>query len=281
MNDMGTAISHGVFRLRDLAAQLPSKEINAAIRSQRLSRIAYGWYAVPGAIPQVVRAVQRGETVTCLSALKLHGIWVPPSNRDHRRAMHGHPRRPDHCSGWHPPRTCDPIDPPLVALRQTRTCLGTEGFVVLCDSLLNHGLAPAVLRGELADLPASVRARLDLCDLSESGTETIVRLRLRRLGIAVRCQVVIKGIGRVDLLIGASLIIEVDSVSHHTSLKDYEKDRLRDRAAITLGYTVIRLTYEQVMGNWDACAEQILAIVRADRHRRVPTTMDDAPFPPR
>ena len=159
-----------------------------------------------------------------------------------------------------------------IAVASAANCLDAEGVVIVLDSMLNKRLiAIAAARAIVA---ASRFARLNLaerCDAkSESGTETIIRLRLRAQRIHVRTQVNIAGVGRVDFLVGDRLIIEADSREHH--LPAYQSDRTRDRVAIGLGYVVIRLTYEDVVYRWDVVLEDILLVIRRRAHRG-PITM--------
>jgi very-short-patch-repair endonuclease len=151
-------------------------------------------------------------------------------------------------------------------------CLDAEGLIIVLDSMLNKRMI------DMADarsiVAASRFARHNLaerCDPgSESGTETIIRLRLRATGIHLRTQVVIPGVGRVDLLVGDRLIIEADSREHH--LAKYQTDRTRDRVATGLGYVVIRLTYEDVVYRWGVVFGDIQAIIRRRAHRGPTTT---------
>lgn len=113
-----------------------------------------------------------------------------------------------------------------------------------------------------------MQALLTKCDFAESGTETLVRLKLRAGGIRVRPQMVIGGVGRVDLLIGARLVIEVDSREHHTSADAYESDRARDRKLTAMGYLVVRLSYRQVLHEWAEIEPDLLALIRRDAHVR-------------
>ncbi|MGV9825904.1 DUF559 domain-containing protein [Gordonia sp. NPDC003429] len=155
------------------------------------------------------------------------------------------------------------------ALRHALKCLDDEGIVVVCDSILHLGLL------ELRDLddvfaaaPRRVRRLLDHCDpTAESGTETMVRLRLRLLGIGVSTQVRIIGLGRVDLLVGTRLIIEVDSEEFHDrSAAQRARDRRRDEIATDLGYIPLRLDYKRVMYEWADAEATILDIVRRRDH---------------
>lgn len=228
-----------------------------------------GWYAGPSANPQVVRAVSAGGILGCVSVLRHYGVWVPDSGlhvRYSRRARQSRPRV----------RSCQPyrFDPPIVgaidpidiAVASAAHCLDTEGLIVVLDSMLNKQMI------EMADardiVSASRFAHLNLAERldpkSESGTETMIRLRLRALGIHLQTQVDIPGVGRVDLLVGDRLIIEADSREHH--LSKYQPDRTRDRVAVGLGFLAMRLTHEDVVYRWDLILEDILSVVRRGAH---------------
>jgi very-short-patch-repair endonuclease len=122
--------------------------------------------------------------------------------------------------------------------------------------------------------PASrVAALLDKCDPdSQSGTESITRVRLRAVGFSVVVQPRIPGVGRVDLRVGR-LLLECDSIRHHTSLENYHNDRRRDRRALVDGWLAMRITYDDVLYGWDAVIADIRAITRSDRHRKLPTAL--------
>ena len=160
------------------------------------------------------------------------------------------------------------VDGVDVALAAAVNCLDPEGVVVVLDSMLNKRMI------ELADARTLVNysrfTHLDLASrldgLSESGTETYVRLRLRALGIGLQIQVVISHIGRVDILVGTSLVIECDSNEHH--LEKYQEDRTRDRMLVGLGFIVMRLTYEDIMWRWHEVLPDILAVIRRRDHLR-------------
>jgi very-short-patch-repair endonuclease len=248
------------------AAQLRA----AGIEKHGWSQVRRGWYASPSADPLVVRAVSAGGVLGCTSALRLLKVWVPDSTLHIRYSSRGRRSHPG-------VRSCQPygLDPPIVgavdepdiALASAANCLGAEGLIVVLDSMLNKRMIePADARTVVA---ASRFAHLNLADRcdakSESGTETLIRLRLRALRIQLRTQVTISGVGRVDFLVGERLIVEADSREHH--LSKYQSDRTRDRVAIALGYVVIRLTYEDVVYRWDVVLADILSVVRRKAHR--------------
>lgn len=246
----------------------------AQLRAAGMSRprswqtLRRGWYASQSADPQVVRAVAAGGVLACASVLRRRQVWVLDSALHVRYSKRA--RRPG-VRSCHPYRLDPPIagavDPVDIAVASAANCLGAEGLVVVLDSMLNKQMIqPADARSIVT---ASPLAHLDLaarCDpKSESGTETIIRLRLRALGIELRTQVDIPGVGRVDFLVGDRLIIEADSKEHH--LPRYQSDRTRDRVAISLGYLVIRLTYEDVVYRWDIVQADILTLIRRRKHR--------------
>jgi len=105
---------------------------------------------------------------------------------------------------------------------------------------------------------------------AESGTETRVRLFLARRGYKVRSQPSVRGVGRVDLLVGESLIIECDSHAHHTGEANYRGDRSRDLNATASGHRVVRLTWEQVFLTWATTQALLLAHLRTRRYRWPP-----------
>lgn len=209
-----------------------------------------------------------------MAALRRHGIWVP----EHHRKLHVRPENrgaPVHgaCRLHGPiPRPDRSVDDVLTAVRFAARCLEAEGLIVVVDSVLNGKRATRqeVERALMAS-PQSVRRHLDWTDgEAQSGTETMVRLRQRARNIAVTTQHRVPGVGRVDLLVGERLVIEVDSHAHHTGVERYEADRARDRRLVQLGYVVLRLSYKQVVHDWPETEKVILDLVRRREHRGRP-----------
>lgn len=142
------------------------------------------------------------------------------------------------------------------------------------DSMLHQKM---IERDELAQLlsayPKRIRDLVNWCDgRAESGTESLTRFRLARAGVKLRPQVTVVGIGRVDLLIGKRLIIEVDSREFHDGEDPFESDRRRDRRLKARRYIVIRLTYQQVMSEWDEAFADIMCVIRRRDHLRALST---------
>lgn len=269
-------LTHGIARYSDLLqVGLRRADIRRLERLGQLQRIRRGWYASSGSPPEVVRAVRMGGVLACVSALRHYGVWVPPGTQLHvRMSEHHHARQPAH-PGVHlcpvPERVAPAVavDPLETALLAATRCLDDEGIVVVLDSILNQRLLTrSQLTVILADCPRRVQRLLAETDAkAESGTESMVRFRLRRLGIKVRSQIVMAGVGRVDLLVGTRLVIEVDSREHHTGAAAYSNDRRRDLFLVTRGgMLVIRLTYDQIVYEWDAVVVELLRIIRRREH---------------
>jgi very-short-patch-repair endonuclease len=72
-------------------------------------------------------------------------------------------------------------------------------------------------------------------------------------------QVVIRGVGRVDLLVEGRLIVELDGRETHHDDEAFERDRLRDVATAIDGYRSLRLSYRQVMYGWPRAQEAVFA----------------------
>lgn len=89
---------------------------------------------------------------------------------------------------------------------------------------------------------------------SDSGIESITRVRLLRAGVSA--QVKIDG-HRVDLLIGERLVIQLDGKPHLTDPAQLARDRAQDRRLRRMGYTVLRYGYSEVVFGWPNVIDEI------------------------
>lgn len=260
----------GIWTTKDLlAVGWGQTEVRHALAEGKLTRLRKGWYADEVAGEETKRAVRLGGVVSCVSVLKREGVWVPACSNLHLRFSRHYsdrtlPSGVIRCRPLHGPERAPvaAVDDLTLAVRSAWYCLSAEDFVVAADSLIN------LKKMTLGDISCALgqgdrfERVLALCAWAESGTETLTRLRLQRHGVLLQTQVQIGQIGRVDLLVGERLIIEVDSKAHHTGEENYRKDRQRDLDLRALGYIVVRLTYEQVMYHWDDVEPLILAMIR-------------------
>lgn len=262
----------GVYSRAELRRRgLDGWELRRRIRDGSLVSLRSGWYATAAADSAVVQAVQRGGVLSCVSALGKHGLWVPPGyDRMHVRASkHGKQMQVHSCQGpGRPVPIATALDPIPIALGCAVRCMSAEDWIVVCDSVLNtFDLTIPQLQIEMGTVSRQIRDLMARCDpQAQSGTESLVRLRLRAAGFAVQVQPAIPEVGWVDLRVGR-LLIECDSKEHHTSLANYRNDRRRDRNALVGKWLAMRITYDDVLYGWDEVMADVRAITRADRHR--------------
>lgn len=232
-----------------------------------LTRVARGWYGLPGYDREVAAALAAGGRLTCASALALHGVWVSPTRKPHIRITPGVAVPSLDCVPHRIPgrfRGILPIDDVEDALRTALGCLSAREFLIAAESAIRLGAVAETVVHELASrAPRQVRRALTLLDArSESGTETFVRFELQRRGHRVEPQFNIRAGEFVDLLVDGWLLIECDSIQHHTSAAAYANDRRRDLESLADGYPTVRLTYAHVMYQWEhtwTLLERVLA----------------------
>jgi len=154
------------------------------------------------------------------------------------------------------------------AIRDIGHCQGLEGALVVIESGLHpsrRSIVPADLV-LLRELWPEGRAVIDFVgDQADSGLESLVRWRLHKLGIPSVPQFRIEGVGRVDLLVGDRLIIELDGGTHGDAV-GVSRDRRRDAISTAAGYRTERYGYQQVIYDWPQVLDAILAIIRRGEH---------------
>lgn len=240
-----------------------------------LVQLGRGWYGTPETPEKVASALKIGARLTCGDALELHGVWVVRDEMLHVATLRGEkPRTSDRevVSHKYQHRWPDfePIMPIRIALDHLARCRGAEDAAIAFESVANQGLLSAEeIDGVLAGLPVKLRQSIGIIDpRAQSGTETRVRRYLQRLGVCVEPQWFVDGVGRTDIRVGERLIIECDSAAYHTDPEAYAEDRRRDQLLIALGYVVLRLTWEDVIEEWERTRELLRSIVADRLHRK-------------
>lgn len=265
-----------------LALGLSRATIATAVRRQEIIRVRQGWYANPWLAVPLQQAARVGGQLACLSAAAHWKLWHIEDGMLHvavdenacqlrtRTSYRTRLRPPDaadvlvHWSGradW----ASRVVVPPEVCLRQVARCCDTEGALVVAESALNSRLvSPAEWTSILSELPHPARRALEQASpLSGSGTETLFVHRIRRAGVAVRQQVPFPGVGYVDCLIGERLVVELDSIAHHS---DPTVDRQRDAVLSAIGCRVLRFMGGQVLHSWPQVQRSVMAAVTRGDH---------------
>ena len=256
-------IAHGT-QLQQYGATRP--QLTKAVRGGRIERLRPGLFAT-GAVPADVRcSALHGGALTCARALRLHGIWVLNDAEDphvwvgRRGRVHDHDgcRCTSHFFRGVVPTGIVDVETALIHLHH---CEGDESLFASLESALRARMLSHAGKLRIrAALPASARWLIDLAGPdSESGLESILRLRLHVLGLILAVQVRIDGVGRVDFVIGGRLILEVDGKGNHDGPTMRHRDLARDAKASALGYETLRFDYAQVIHDWPTVQAAIMA----------------------
>ncbi len=265
-----------------LKAGATEAQIKSAFQAGWIFRVRHGWYALPGRIREVEEAMRVGGILAASTAVSSYGVWTVGSRELHvsvrwnscrlRAPMDCHRRlSADTDSGvkihWdqsqqHPAGGVFRV-PLAEAILQLYRNRGEDEAVAAIDSALNKRLIslPQLSSAGVPD------ALLTLADpRAESGIESMTRIRLGRVGIRSQSQVEVLGIGRVDLVVGDRLVLELDGQEYHSGPVAFAADRDRDAKLAALGFVVLRFSYWQVVHDWAAVEAAIRSMVDARLH---------------
>lgn len=260
----------GVARTSTLiAAGVPRGEIAGAVASAKAVRLKRGWVALPDADPMLMLAAKYSMTISCISNAKRLGLWVfkeeqchlasrPDGRHFHDPRVVVHRHRP--LEPRHPDRLEDTLVNTLVLVTH---CVPHEEAVAIWDSALNKKLTDIP---SLVQLPLPPRARKVLNDttpLADSGLESYLRQRLAWTGVPFKMQVWLFG-HRVDALLGERLVLQVDGAHHVRAQRD--SDITHDAQLRLRGYTVIRMSYRQLIHEWPLIQDLITHAIANGLH---------------
>lgn len=271
-----------------LATGCTGRALAAAVRDGDLVRVRRDHYSLPDTPKPIVRAVRIGGRIGCLSALAHWGVFAIDS-----RATHVHvdraasrTRDPDHRERRLGPRRAGVVVhwADLIerdggnefavgvsdALAQVVQCQEPRHAIASLDSaLFTHAIEEADLAEIFHNLPArfqALRGRLDA--RAEAGQETVLRLALEDAGFHCEPQVVIPGVGRVDLVVEGCVIVEADSRLAHDGWALHVRDRNRDIDAARLGYPTLRPGYHRTMFATSEVVEAVRHLLLVNRNFR-------------
>ena len=262
--------------------------LRGACASGEILRVRQGWYSTPDVHPQLLEAARVGGRLGCISGAALHGMWLPPDAHLHVTVDHNdcrlraprdmRRRLVDQAAGvtthWRldEPRGSRLLLSPVACLEDIVRCQPIDYAVAIADSALHRRswAQPALVTMEqwqsvAAAMPSRSQLLARADGACETGTESITRFRLARFRLPMRPQVRIAD-KRVDFLIGRRLVIEVDGAEYHIDPVRFESDRTRDAELTTIGYIVLRFSYNQVIYRWHEVESAILASVTRGDH---------------
>lgn len=244
----------GVYSYSDLLAvgYMP-RDIERLIRADGLQRVTRGWFASPSADRDVALAIRAGARLGCVSGCDKLGLWTPEDHKVH--LVYGNARKPRNVPGtvvhhYEGRQAGVAVWPLEESLTQVIRHHDVETALIVLESAVALGMVSLDEALNLEGPVKTVRTVRKYLNLSESGSETRVRYFLERHNIPVTPQVVLPGLGRVDLVVKGNLIVECDSRGFHSSADQMEEDRRRDLVAFDLGYDRLRLSYSQIWYDW-------------------------------
>ncbi|MCU1579148.1 MAG: hypothetical protein JWP19_1352 [Rhodoglobus sp.] len=261
------------------------RQLSRAVASGAAIRVRQGWYALPGTVEIAQQAARVGGRLTCVSGARMLGlavrdryalhVAVPPhasrlrSRTDKSRRL-GRSTSSGVVVHWSDVSTLGSrfSHSVLDCLLKMALCQSAEATIAAADSAIRLGLLKrGAWRQAIRVLPPRLAALLAMADgVCESITESLARVRLRGLGIDPRLQVSIAGVGRVDMVIGERLVVELDGWAYHSDPERFEADRRRDARLSALGYRVLRFSYRQVMDRWAEVKGSIVAAIARGDH---------------
>lgn len=273
------------------AAGFTGAKIARAVNAGAIIRVRRGWFALPDTPFAHRIPVELGGRVAGLTAARSYGLWTKDDRRihvswePHGNITHRAARRFTNVARhW---RALDGAAPPQQpwresleqALAQVILLPDRASALATVDSALHLGMiSPRRLRCMLDRMPERVSWIADAADgRADSGLESIVRLWLTDEGLLPLVHPTIIGL-EVDLLVGSSLVIEVDGEEFHAGPEAFETDRRRDAALGAVGCIPVRFSYSQVMFDWTACEARLRTHLDRGDHLR-PLTVPVLPSP--
>lgn len=248
--------------------------IDAAVRSGLLIRPRNGWIASGDADGALLAAAELGAVLTCVTQAARLGLWevrVPHPHvavnpgRHLRRATTAHVHWSIPIVPRDPAVLVDPIENVLAIVAD---CRPHEEALTIWESALRKGLVDLESLATLPLGPQGRALRAEARPFADAGTETILLTRLRWLRVPMQRQAWILG-HRVDLLIGRSLIVQVDG-GHHIGAQR-SQDNEHDARLRLAGYHVIRVSHWQLMHDWPTVQALITGAIARGLHERPAT----------
>ncbi|MFP3464401.1 hypothetical protein [Leifsonia sp. SIMBA_070] len=249
---------------------IPAREIGDAVRAGSIHRVRRAHYATAQADPRGLVAVRVGGRLTAGSATRTYGLWggstVPvhvrlPSNAARLRPPHAQGRVRLHWVDGRLARECWRDDPEESLLGAARW-EPDETAIAILDTAVGRGVTtiPHLTRLFADESPRLRRLVQGVRLGSESGIESLARQRLEKAGHEVEQQVLVPGVGRVDMRVDGGLLVEFDGYETHGSREAFERDRVRDSSTRLQGLPIVRFSARQVLQQWPTVARTIARI---------------------
>jgi len=266
----------GIAHTRDLKADGYScHDMVLAVEAGAIQRIRRSWLVIPDCDPSRKLAASLSGRVTCITAAKSRGLWMPPLAE-----VHPHPHiavRPTasrvHADGVTVHWASGPVvvaptevlDPIVNVLFHIARCLPVREALTVWESAVRKRLVDATLLARVSWRSTRARALAEAISAhSDSGLETLFVSGMHRLGVTVRQQVLIEG-HQVDGLIGERLVVQIDGFEFHQAA-DRRRDIRHDSQLVLRGYVVLRFDYHQILFDWPRVEQTVIIAMAQGLH---------------
>ncbi|MBC6495538.1 MULTISPECIES: endonuclease domain-containing protein [unclassified Microbacterium] len=249
------------------------RQVRGAIRSGAVRRLRAQWVALASAPDDLVAAAAASARLTCVSLARRRGWWVPdraPGGLHLQVGPNAHRHRDDATLHWGAPLVdCGPrrltasVEDALAHI--AGCCLHEDARVIWESAVRIERLDVEALRLVEWREPRSRALAEEVIGLSDSGLETMVVVRLSGWGVPLRQQVRLAG-RRVDIVIGSHLVVQIDGYAHHSSSAQRGSDVAHDAELRLRGYTVLRLSYAQIVHGWEDVERTLQAAIARGLH---------------
>ncbi|HXH33634.1 MAG TPA: DUF559 domain-containing protein [Plantibacter sp.] len=271
--DERNGIAHRLYAIDAIDAGATRNSIEQAVRARQLRVIRRNWLRTEACDPQLLMAATRGGRLSCLTVAGRRGWWNISDGFVHLSVAPTASAAAESGVRLHWSATPSPVStrtlvqPPVNALVHIAECQPFERALAVFESAIRIGHADLA---RLRLMPLRSRRFRQVVDraseLSDSGIESLPRVRLARIGIHMQQQVILDG-HRVDGLIGERLVLQFDGHSPHQDAAQRNRDLAQDRRLLLAGWTVLRFSYRQIMHDWALVEREITDAVAQGRHR--------------
>lgn len=266
----------GVAHSRDLLATgFSMHEVRSAVSFGALTRVRRSWLVHPTADPARWAAASVSGRVTCISACRSLGLWLPADvdTIPHIAVPHSASRVSraglvlHHATGPEPVGSTQLDDSLTNVLFHVARCVSPPEALGVWESAIRRKLVSSERLRRVKWRNARAARLAALCDnYSDSGLETEFVRVMRTIGVPLRQQVWIDG-HPVDVLIGERLVVQLDGFAHHSSPTERRRDIQADARLALLGYTVLRFDYYQIFFEPDEVVRTIRMSIAQGLHR--------------
>lgn len=267
--DARNGIAH---RLDVREAGFTRYRIDAAVSAGRVRVVRRRWLYTRAANPDLLTAAAAGARLTCVSEAQRRGLWTIPDGRTHLAVAPNAVAPANLATRLHWSAGNTPVGPRQLSepignmLAHIADCQPFERAVVVFDSAMRSKVLTHEEVSRYRTRSPSFRLLVRATSiLSDSGIESLPRVRLKRIGIELQQQVVIDG-HPVDGLIGKRLLLQVDGYGPHSAAERRRRDLRQDARLTLMGYTVLRFDYTQIMFDWPFVEATILAAMAQGLH---------------